>query len=74
MKTIFTLLILLVSITSCHKRECEEANKLVETRSYELETAAYNDIIYHTSESHNQLTYAKQNYEQAIMKRDNYCN
>jgi hypothetical protein len=73
MKTILTSLLVLLSITSCNKKECEAANQRVESQMYEVQNATYNVMIDNTEQSYNQLLEQKQEYEQLVIQRDNIC-
>ena len=73
MKTILTSLLVLLSITSCNKKECESANQRVESQMYEVQNATYNVMIDNTEQSYNQLLEQQQQYEQLVIQRDNIC-
>ena len=73
MKTILISLLVLLSITSCNKKECEIANQQVQNQTYEVQNAAYNVMINNTEQSHNQLLEQQQQYEQVVIQRDNIC-
>lgn len=73
MKTILISLLVLLSITSCNKKECEIANQQVQNQTYEVQNAAYNVMINNTEQSHNQLLEQQQQYEQFVIQRDNIC-
>ena len=73
MKTILISLLVLLSITSCNKKECEAANQRVENQMYEVQNAAYNVTINNTDQSYNQLLEQQQQYEQVVIQRDIIC-
>jgi len=73
MKTILISVLVLLSITSCNKKECEVANQRVESQMYEVQNATYNVMIDNTQQSYNQLLEQQQQYEQLVIQRDNIC-
>jgi hypothetical protein len=73
MKTILTSLLVLLSLTSCNKKECERANQQVQSQTYEVQNAAYNVMINNTDQSYNQLLEQQQQYEQVVRQRDIIC-
>jgi len=77
MKTlsILTLSTLLLFSTACKKRNnCKMYTEDLIQSSHNLETAAYNDIYYHNSETAAKLKQAKQQYEQDLKGQSKYCN
>ena len=74
MKTILTALLVLVSLTSCNKKECERANQQVQSELYNLHNATYTYLIDPSQQNHNLLEQAQQQYEQIERMRDNVCN
>jgi hypothetical protein len=73
MKTILTSLLVLLSITSCNKKECERANQNVQNELYNLNNASYTYLIDPTEQNHNSLMEAKQQYQAIESMRDNVC-
>ncbi len=73
MKTILISVLVLLSITSCNKKECDLANQRVESQMIQVQNATYNVMIDNTQESYNQLLEQQQQYEQLVLQRDNIC-
>ena len=74
MKTILLVILSVLFLTSCNKKECERANQQVQNQTYEVQNAAYNVMINNTDQSYNQLLEQQQQYEQLVLMRDNICN
>ena len=74
MKSFFFIILSVLLLTSCKKKDCERANQQVQNQLYEVQTATYNLMINNTEQSYNELAQAKQEYEQLVKQRDNVCN
>jgi hypothetical protein len=73
MKTILLVILSVLFLTSCNKKECEMANQRVDNQMYELQNATYNVMINNTEQSYNQLAEQQQQYEQVVIQRDIIC-
>ena len=73
MKTILLVILSVLFLTSCNKKECEIANQQVDNQMYELQNATYNVMINNTEQSYNQLAEQQQQYEQVVIQRDIIC-
>lgn len=74
MKTILTALLVLLSMTSCKKKECERANQQVLNQVYEVQMATYNHLVENTQSTAIVLQQTQQQYEQYVSSRDKICN
>ena len=74
MKTILLVILSVLFLTSCNKKECKILNQQVQNQTYEVQNAAYNVMINNTDQSYNELLQEKQTYEQLVRQRDNICN
>jgi outer membrane lipoprotein-sorting protein len=74
MKTILFILLSVLVLTSCNKKECETANQRVQNELYNLNNASYTYLIDPTEQNHNRLMEAKQQYQAIESMRDNVCN
>ena len=74
MKTILLVILSVLFLTSCNKKECKILNQQVQNQTYEVQNAAYNVMINNTDQSYNQLLEQQQQYEQVVIQRDIICN
>jgi hypothetical protein len=74
MKTILLVILSVLFLTSCNKKECERANQQVQSELYNLNNASYTYLIDPTEQNHNRLMEAKQQYQAIESMRDNVCN
>jgi hypothetical protein len=74
MKTILLVILSVLFLTSCNKKECERANQQVQNELYNLNNASYTYLIDPTEQNYNRLMEAKQQYQAIESMRDNVCN
>ncbi len=74
MKTILLVILSVLFLTSCNKKECERANQQVQNELYNFNNASYTYLIDPTEQNHNRLMEAKQQYQAIESMRDNVCN